>query len=371
MKKLNTKGFSHILFPLLIIGVIAAIGTYVLTASHADTPGANTAAKTVPVQTPDPHWSAAQAISAGGITDKSPGVNGSTGTVALTYHYFLKPGQTASSGNWGTLTGRFSGSQNSWATGSYFGNGRMNGFQSGSSGPTAVTQPYQMLFQTNYYAATPSYPASTAIAIYCGNAQSGNDTGVLHSSGAVTLNPAVTVAPDNSVSVFTNINGKFVSFRATQPCNDTWTGPSTITSNVMANTAPAAIRIGTGQVAAAYLNKNNKVEAYLSGAKWAHVNTLVNKTGYTVVGSPALVSTGGNAVKLMVMAQSATGQPSVLLQADSPDITKYGLSTLSLAQTNLPATNQLIQPVNIGDGYIHLYVTDQVKGTIYQVNDKL
>ncbi len=39
MKKLNVSGFSHVLLPLLVIGVIATIGTYVLTGSHADTPG--------------------------------------------------------------------------------------------------------------------------------------------------------------------------------------------------------------------------------------------------------------------------------------------------------------------------------------------
>ena len=36
MKKLNQKGFTHWIVPALIILVIAAIGTYVLTGSHAD-----------------------------------------------------------------------------------------------------------------------------------------------------------------------------------------------------------------------------------------------------------------------------------------------------------------------------------------------
>ena len=38
IKKLNQKGFAHWIMPAIVIVIIAAIGTYVLTASHADTP---------------------------------------------------------------------------------------------------------------------------------------------------------------------------------------------------------------------------------------------------------------------------------------------------------------------------------------------
>jgi hypothetical protein len=38
-QKLNSKGFSHLLVPLVAIVVIGGIGTYLLTASHADTLG--------------------------------------------------------------------------------------------------------------------------------------------------------------------------------------------------------------------------------------------------------------------------------------------------------------------------------------------
>lgn len=362
MKKLNTKGFSHIILPLLVVLVIAAIGTYVLKASHADTP-AGTAVSGPPVPTPDPNWSAPHVISNAGLTYKSPGIgitsstNSTAPKIVLTYQY----AKTPTVGSWGTLTCTPSGS---CSAGSYIGSGRINGFPAGTSGPTVTNN--QVLYQTN------SDGGSTgSIAIYCGTAGSGNDTGVPKSSGAVTLNPAVIAGPNSTpVNLFTNIGGKLVEFQATNPCTGTWTGPTTVTSNIMASTAPAAAHVGSGQIAAAYLNKYSKVEVYLSGTKWTHVGTLANKTGYTVVGSPALVSTGNNAVKLMVTAQSSTGQ-TVLLQADNPDVTKYGFSTLTLAQTNVPATNQLIQPVIIGDGYIHLYVTDQVKGTIYQFDDKL
>jgi hypothetical protein len=36
IKKLNTKGFAHWILPVLVVGVIAAIGTYVITSSHAE-----------------------------------------------------------------------------------------------------------------------------------------------------------------------------------------------------------------------------------------------------------------------------------------------------------------------------------------------